>query len=355
MIVHVAESFGGGVYDFIKTLVKGLPQFRHAVIYGPRGERPGDFKKEFPPETLFIPWSKAGRSIHPLKDAAATYELYQILSSLKGEVEVLHLHSSKAGFIGRLVARWLRLEKKVIYTPHGPAFLRQDVSPAKRRFFLYLERIAYRFGGKVVACSPSEAEALREAGIPASFITTGIECKSKPLVSGPGESSFTVITVGRITYQKNPSLFNEIARQLKEVNFIWVGDGELRDELTSPNVTVTGWLESAQVHSLLKKAHLYLSTSLWEGLPLSVLHAMCAGKPLLLTPCVGNRDTVSPGYNGFFFRDTREGAGLIRFFKEHPSLLASMGENSYKLLSINFSLKGMLNGYADLYERVGSS
>ena len=55
------------------------------------------------------------------------------------------------------------------------------------------------------------------------------------------EHPFTVYTLGRICYQKNPTLFNEIAEALPDVKFIWIGDGELREQLTSKNIEITGW------------------------------------------------------------------------------------------------------------------
>ena len=57
------------------------------------------------------------------------------------------------------------------------------------------------------------------------------------------EHSFTVYTLGRICYQKNPTLFNEIAESLPDVKFVWIGDGELRDQLTSENIEITGWAD----------------------------------------------------------------------------------------------------------------
>lgn len=53
---------------------------------------------------------------------------------------------------------------------------------------------------------------------------------------------YDVFTLGRISVQKNSRLFNEIALKLPKLKFLWIGDGELRSELTAPNITVTGWL-----------------------------------------------------------------------------------------------------------------
>lgn len=54
---------------------------------------------------------------------------------------------------------------------------------------------------------------------------------------------FTVFTLGRICYQKNPTLFNTIAELLPDVRFVWIGDGELREELKSKNIEISGWVD----------------------------------------------------------------------------------------------------------------
>ena len=54
---------------------------------------------------------------------------------------------------------------------------------------------------------------------------------------------YTVYTLGRVTYQKNPEMFNEIAKRLPDIRFVWIGAGELEDKLTAPNIFVTGWAD----------------------------------------------------------------------------------------------------------------
>ncbi|RGY84332.1 hypothetical protein DXA21_20830 [Parabacteroides distasonis] len=53
----------------------------------------------------------------------------------------------------------------------------------------------------------------------------------------PGKNhQYTVYTLGRVTYQKNPEMFNEIAKRLPDIRFVWIGAGELEDKLTAPNI-----------------------------------------------------------------------------------------------------------------------
>ena len=68
-------------------------------------------------------------------------------------------------------------------------------------------------------------------------------------------------------------MFNEIAKNFPNIQFTWIGDGELRSELTSKNITITGWLERKDVLKELNNNDIFILTSLWEGLPISLLEA----------------------------------------------------------------------------------
>ena len=106
-IVHVIEPFASGVAFFVKSLVETMPDDNHLIIHGERKEvMPAvEVKKLFPSRNVrFVRWKSANRSINPLKDIMALRELYTILSRLKknNSIDVIHLHSSKSGFLGRL-------------------------------------------------------------------------------------------------------------------------------------------------------------------------------------------------------------------------------------------------------------
>jgi len=351
-IVHIVESFAGGVFDFLVDLAKGMPHNEFIIIYGEREYTPKNFKRFFPESTQFFAWEDATREINPKKDILAFVQILKLIRRFK-EMDVLHLHSSKAGFLGRVAARVSGLHKKVLYTPHGVSFLRQDVSPLKHKIFIYLEKIGAAFGGRVIACSQSESEAFHGYGIESEYINNGIDCDALLKITKKKVSEkITIGTIGRITYQKNPELFNEIAQSFstnKSIEFLWVGAGELHKELTSSNVTTTGWLNRKEVEAQLENIDIFLSTSLWEGLPLSVLQAMCAKKPLVLSNCVGNKDLVINNYNGVLFNKKNEAVQALNEMIENSDRLHDLGLNSLELAQKEFSINQMVEEYLGLY------
>lgn len=349
-IVHVMECFAGGTFNFLVDLTSELLNEEHIVIYGTnRKNTPKHFRDLFNKNVKFIEWKTAQREMKPLKDIKALWELYTILKKID-DIDIIHLHSSKAGFLGRIVSFLLGKSKKTIYTPHAISFLRLDVSPKKRKIFIWMEKFASFFGGKIVACSQSEKEAIEEQGIKnVTFINNGI----KPLqIEKKVNTSdkITIISVGRLSIQKNPKLFNDIALEFIDnlnIQFIWCGDGELKSELTSPNIKCTGWIERKELENYLASADIYLSTSLWEGLPLSVLEAMSIGLPVVLSNCVGNRDLVEN--NDSLYQDKQKAARIINYYMKNRKLLVEQSLKSKEIFEKNFKLENMADFYYRLY------
>lgn len=350
-IVHVVECFAGGVFSFLSNLTNELDKEEYIIIYGiNRDNTPNNFKEKFPQNTKFIPWKSASRNLNPLKDLKALWELYNILKKID-TIDIIHLHSSKAGFLGRIVSFLLGKSNRTIYTPHAISFLRLDVSPQKRKIFIWMEKFASFFGGKIVACSQSEKEVIEEQGIKnVTFINNGIkplEIEKKVNTS----DKITIISVGRLSIQKNPKLFNDIALEFIDnpnIQFIWCGDGELKSELTSPNIKCTGWIERKKLENYLANADIYLSTSLWEGLPLSVLEAMSIGLPVVLSNCIGNKDLVVN--NGFLYNNKIDCIENINKLLSEKCLRIKQGKESKNLFFNNFLLKNMANNYLKVYK-----
>jgi glycosyltransferase involved in cell wall biosynthesis len=368
MIVHVLESFGGGVAGVVAQLVRLLPGFTHVVVHAVR-EGEVDMaitRSKFPAGTQFLYWEHARREIDIKNDWKALQALVALLKPYR-EHALVHLHSSKAGFLGRIACRWLGIDK-VIYTPGGAAFLRRDNAALTRFMYGALEWIAHRMSGVVVACGPSEQAAFERFGVPARLIPNGtkIDVKSEdtdrintstyePSYQGDSATPLVVVTASRATFQKNPELFAQIAGKCdpQKATFTWVGTGELASVLQAP-VTVTGWVEAGSVRTYLQNADVYVSTSLWEGLPLSVLEAMNLGLPLILSRCAGNTDLVVEGVNGFLYDTPSDAVAILYRLYHDPSLRLKMGEASQQRCSSLYDERLFGAAYAALYIELGA-
>jgi glycosyltransferase involved in cell wall biosynthesis len=356
LIVHVLDPFSGGLATFLKLLTEELNDDYHIIVHGERADFASikDVRQIFVRKNIrFIHWKSVQRELRVINDLKAFFELKKTLKRFK-YADVVHLHSSKAGFLGR-IACWQLGFKKVIYTPNGAPFLRRDVSHGKARFYGYLEKIACLFGGKVICSSISEQEEYIKLGIKADYINNGTKISAESFIVDKNYNKFRIVTSGRIADQKNPAFFNEIALafvNLKHFEFVWIGDGEEAPLLTAGNIRVTGWLSSKGVREEVARADIYMSTSFFEGLPFAAIEAMALQKCLLLSNCTGNKDLVKEGVNGETFENKSEAINHIIYFYFNKEIMESMGLNSLEICRDYFNIQETALRYRMEYQKL---
>lgn len=355
-VVHIIEALGGGVYTYFEDLTRHFEnetirqKVQTSILYS-------DLRKEINPQKVALlfknlPTKKLAmkREINPFSDFKAIQLLVRELQKIKPDV--VHLHSSKAGVLGRIACCFLRPKPLLFYTPHGYAFQRTDISPISKKMYWYIEKYFQKiFGGITIACGDSEYELAKQLG-KAEMIRNGINISGIQHYRQPiANPRLTIGTTGRISAQKNPKLFNLIALQFPNYQFIWVGDGEEREQLTAPNIKITGWfLEKEKVYEHLNSFDIYLQTSLWEGLPIAILEAMALQKPVIATRIKGNKDIILPNETGFLFQETSE---LSEYFKtlEDPNVRDQFGKKAQSRGVNLFDATQNFTALQQLYER----
>lgn len=118
-ILYIVEAMGGGVFTYIVDLANELVnKYDMYIAYAVRKQTPKNYKDYFDKRIHLIEVKNFGRAINPTKDIAAFFEVKKIAAEVKPDV--IHLHSSKAGAIGRVA-----FDGKIpmFYTPHGYSFL----------------------------------------------------------------------------------------------------------------------------------------------------------------------------------------------------------------------------------------
>lgn len=262
------------------------------------------------------------------------------------------MHSSKAGAIGRLLLAGKH--RVMFYTPHGYSFLMEDISNTKRRIYYNIEKICGKKNCITVACGESEWKRSRKVSKKSIFISNGINISkvqnSIDSVKKIQEKNkrFTVYTVGRADFQKNPELFNEIAIRLPHIDFVWIGDGELRDKLTSPNIKITGWLENAEVLSVAERYDVFILTSRYEGLPISLLEAMYMRKVCVVSNVVGNRDVIRNNHSGYVCDDLEQFVEVIGMLEKN-GIEERIVNHSYDSVMNHFNSSWLVEKYKELY------
>lgn len=336
-VVHIVEALGGGVYTYFKNLShyfgdENISKYiETTIIYSSKRKEivPENIKKDFSANVTLIEIDMV-KELSPIKDFRSSLTIRKLLKTINPTI--IHLHSSKAGVLGRFAnTLLLNHQKKAYYTPHGYSFLRQDISGVKRELYKLIEKYTQLFfGGTTIACGDTE-HAISKGFGQSILVRNGIDIDNIEQYYQPCQNKrLTIGIVGRITFARNPKLFNQIALKFSNYDFVWIGDGEDRHLLTAPNIKITGWFtDNTQVFPLLNQLDVYLQTSLWEGLPLALLEAMALKKPIVATNIIGNKDIVNNGINGYLF-DNIEQLDTIFEQLSFAENREKLGKNAYK-------------------------
>lgn len=350
-ILFVAEAMGGGVFTFLVGLCNELAEYYDIyVAYGIRSQTPDDFRKYFDDRIRLMRVRNFERSIDPRHDLGAFLELRKIADKVKPDL--IHLHSSKAGALGR----WAFNGKKIplFYTPHGYSFLMSNYNVTKRLSYRMVEKLSAIRSCTTISCSEGEHRETLKLTKNARFVNNGINVdEMKRMMEAIGEceeESSSIFTLGRICFQKNPALFNEIAMKMPDLHFVWIGDGELRDVLNAPNIEVTGWLNREEAMRKSMSSKIFILTSLWEGLPMSLLESMYLKKLCLVNDVIGNRDVIKTGFNGYVCSTSDDFVRVIRKVLADPDLFAKIVAQAKKDIEEVYNTRIMASKYREIYE-----
>jgi glycosyltransferase involved in cell wall biosynthesis len=301
------------------------------------------------------------REIDLIIDIKAIFELRGVLKRLKPDL--IHLHSSKAGIIGRISA--IGLTAPCIFTAHGWAFT-EGVSPRRRFLYRFIERLIAPLAKRIITVSDYDRSlALAERVAPPGQLAVvhngmpDIPAKMRAQRAAVGDI-VRFVMVARFEAPKNQlSLLRAFAALPSER---WclelIGDGpqmqaaiDLATSLgLADNVIFSG--ACIDVSSRLAASDVFILISRWEGLPLTILEAMRAGLPVIASDVGGVAEAVQDGETGYLIK--RDATGLL---VERLGLLLAdaemrrrMGEAGRLRYEADFTFSLMLNKTIAVYE-----
>ena len=265
-------------------------------------------------EVVLIPMRRA---VRPLADTVACLRILRFLA--RRRFDIVHTHSSKAGILGR-VAAWLAGVPVVIHTPHVLPF-EQRTGWLARGIYRWAELLAGRLSTRLVALSAYEKRLMIRTGIArpwqVQIIHNGVElrepmsasarrAKRRELSLSP--DAFVVGCVGRLVEQKGHVHLIRAARQVVDgvpnAVFLIAGDGPLRGELCAEaarlgladRIRFLGQRED--VPELMEVFDVFGLPSLWEAMPYTILEAMAAGLPVVVSNVSGLGEFVQHDRQG---------------------------------------------------------
>ena len=355
-ILHIAEAFGSGVLNYVKNLSAWQSNtYEVYIAYGIRPETPPNFKKYFNDSIRFFEVEGFTREIDAKNDIKAFFYIKELIKEI--QPDLIHLHSTKAGIIGRwaidcnIYTVW--------YSPHAYSFLMMNCSNVKRNIYRFIERVSNRKACLTIADIDGEYEASKLVTSNAICIPNGINLEEMDGIINSAnrlevnKNKFTICTLGKIVYQKNPRLFNKIALHFPEINFVWIGSGPLVNELTSPNIEVTGWLDRTTAIARIMKADIFLFTSLWESLSIALLEVMYIGKPCVVSRADGNKDVIHNRKNGFVCNSEGDYIEAINELRCNPQICKAYGKRARQDIVEKYNTNVMEERYRILLSEIG--
>ena len=306
-----------------------------------------------------------GRSVNLFSDL-------KVLLAIRREIkafnpDLIHTHTAKAGFLGR-IASLLTFKRQIrVHTFHGH-LLHGYFGEFKTSLVILAERLLARFTDKLVAVGSQVREDLLAAKI-GNFeqyrvIGPGLEIGELPeRVSSIKsfnlpEDKFIVTWIGRAVSVKAPHRILEIATECElrglRVQFVIVGEGPLLGDLKSLAkekelpVTFLGW--QSDIEKILSFSDLVLLTSENEGTPVALIQAQMAGVPVLTTDVGSASEVMLNEVSGFCLNySTQDFADKIEFLAKNEGVRISLGAAGRRNARNNFSLSRLASDYADLY------
>ncbi len=360
-ILHLIESSGpGGAEKMLIHLIENLDPSRYRSIVGllQDGWLNAQLKRRGI-ATVIIPQR---RGLHPgwIVDCRRSIR--------REKVDLLHTHEFAMNVYGFIASVFAGIP--IITTVHGKSYY----ADRRRRRFAY--RLAARRSSPMVAVSEDIRLFLIDAVHirPTRLVVLYNGIDPEPYCSNVGrveirrelgikDTTPVIGTIGNLYPVKGHihliRAAGSVIRLFPEAIFAIIGRGELLGQLLDEagalgiekNVRFLGFRED--VPAFLQGIDLFAFPSLSEGLPLSLLEAMAAGKPVVATNVGGNPEVVMDGVTGFLVppADPDGLASKLVVLLRDPSLARQFGENGRRRIHEHFALERMVRDYERLYEQ----
>jgi len=365
-IVHIARPIAGvGVY--VDLLINHIDdtRFKNFLISNHRDKNFEVITGSLKNTSQFHVNLK--REINIIKDIKCLLDIIKLIREINPDI--IHCHSAKAGFLGRIAGAYLKIP--TVYTPHAFSYLSGE-NKLKRNLFKNLEKIFRVFPSKIIACSKSEYNRAiydlqfneDKLFIWNNSIEDITEFSPSKVIENLPEKF--ICSIGRPSYQKNIEMLLETMSQIKksteDIHLVLLGIGSPSHRLDklkkfikkndlSSNITLIPWLERAEVMSILKACYVYVSSSRYEGLPYSIIEALSLEKPCVVTNVDGNKDLIVNKYNGYTVEveDTQHMAEKIILMYNESNIVMEMSKNSRKEYLNKYNIENNIHRLEKFY------
>ena len=340
-ILHIiTKSELGGAQSVVANLVNALCKDHEVTVIAGEGDGKMFDAINDRVQKIHCPYLK--RAISPYNDIRTLYLLWK--TNLKLKPDIIHLHSSKAGLLGRLILP----KKKIIYTVHGFDSIR-----IAHRWLLPLERKMQHRCSTIVGVSQYDVNNLNSESIfqHTHLVYNGVSIpEEKKQFTIPPTYKKVVMCIARVAKPKRHDIFIDCAQQLPDYAFVWIGNQHPVEHVPE-NVFFMGNRPNASAYC--HQADLFMLPSDYEGLPMVLLEAMCQGKPIVASRVGGIPEVVIDGENGYTIpNDSALFVEKIVQILENDDISCRFSKHSQHIYSTRFNTMKMVESYLKLYHKM---
>jgi len=358
-VLHVIARLNvGGTARYITQLANELPKHGIETFVATGFVQGAEVEDESAQSIDLIRINSMGRSIRPIRDHFARMQLDKIIAQVKPDI--IHTHTFKAGYV-------IRMKKQpvpMIHTFHGHLLDDPEFSGFKSRVIIEVERMLAKRSSRLVTVGRRVADELLEQrigtkdqylSIAPGVVALNVTPKEQALknLNLPDDGKPIVGWIARVTGVKNPMLALEVADAMPDTHFVLAGGGDLLEKVKAAapsNVTVVGWAKAEDVFGA---SEIILSTSENEGMPVALIEAQLAGKPVVATDVGSVSEVVLNHETGIV---TNKNAGSIALALETLLLdkqkRTEMGTLATSRVNALFSVDRMINAHIALYKSI---
>jgi glycosyltransferase involved in cell wall biosynthesis len=357
-VLHVIARLNvGGTARYITLLAEELPKHKIETFIATGFVQGSEQEDPSAKNLKVIRIQSLGRQINPIKDHFAFKQLLEVIKEVKPDI--LHTHTFKAGYIGRMKTREISKaagkQVKFVHTFHGHLFDDPEFSGLKSLVISPLERrFAMRTDAIVTVGAQVAKELLeREIGQPEQFrnIPPGVEPLKLPKTKP--RRKVTIGWIARVTGVKNPLRALEIAKLFPDAQFLIAGGGDLLEQIKArapKNTKVLGWTDAAK---LFAASDIILSTSENEGMPIALIEAQLASKPVVATNVGGVAEVVLNNKTGFVTKkNTKDLVAALEKLIGSKALRTAQGKAAKAHATKAFSVEKMISAHVALYKKL---
>ncbi len=366
----IARMNVGGPAVQVSCLMRGIDSryFDHRLYTGFCAADEADYLNTTATDLKAARIESLGRRVSISGDIRAFTSLIKEIKSFKPHV--IHTHTAKAGFLGRLASIVSFQPSIRVHTFHGH-LLNGYFGGFKRTLVIIIEKVLALFTHELLAVGAKVRQDLLDVGIGKSekfgIMPPGLEIGLLPNKI-ESKQSFGLTTsvlqcafIGRVTQIKRPDRFLDVVSVMKKrkvnLEFFMVGDGELLDSCLERivqedlPVKILGWQN--EIERVLSAADIVILTSDNEGTPLSLIQAGMADLPVVTTNVGSIPEIVLDAVTGIVTSiDVQEIADALEKLATQSELRMAMGAAAREFTLANFGVHRLVRDHEELYERL---